>query len=296
MLRPLIDALRQHVEAVQQSRADSECKQRQAEKAHAVRQAKADEHSEEFYLRQRLMQEADRWHQAENIRIYLNDIQRRVDSGDLVPGDPERFRWCAQIFNFYLAAFKQFCRWMVRDGRASESPVAHLTGLNVKTDRRHDRRALTVEELRWLMETTRDGPERFGMTGPEQAMLYRVAVETGLRRGAPTAGTPIVMTVVQTVTRRSLDGADVMAGAARATRRLVAGSAARRARRPRAARKSAPSAWRSSWRSADAFHGFRRAPADRKRLRSDLQKTLANRRKTAENQGRKQHLVGCPSG
>ncbi|MDD5658356.1 MAG: hypothetical protein PHF00_13985, partial [Elusimicrobia bacterium] len=54
----------------------------------------------------------------------------------------------AQSFNFYLAAFKQFCRWMVRDGRAGDSPVAHLSGLNVKTDRRHDRRALSVEELR----------------------------------------------------------------------------------------------------------------------------------------------------
>jgi len=89
----------------------------------------------------------------------------------------------AQTFNFYLAAFKQFCRWMVRDGRVSESPVTHLSGLNVKTDRRHDRRALSVVELRWLLDTVRNGPKRFGMTGPERAMLYRVAVETGLRRG-----------------------------------------------------------------------------------------------------------------
>lgn len=40
-----------------------------------------------------------------------------------------------QTFNFYLAAAKQFARWMIRDGRASESPVAHLQGLNVKLDR-----------------------------------------------------------------------------------------------------------------------------------------------------------------
>jgi len=89
----------------------------------------------------------------------------------------------AQTFNFYLAAFKQFCRWMVRDGRVSESPVTHLSGLNVKTDRRHDRRALSVVELRWLLDTVRNGPKRSGVTGPERAMLYRVAVETGLRRG-----------------------------------------------------------------------------------------------------------------
>ena len=89
----------------------------------------------------------------------------------------------AQTFNFYLQAIKQFCRWMIKDRRTSESPVAHLEGLNVKTDRRHDRRALTVEELRRLLEATRCGSDRRGMTGPERVMLYRLAVETGLRAG-----------------------------------------------------------------------------------------------------------------
>ena len=89
----------------------------------------------------------------------------------------------AQTFNFYLQSIKQFCRWMIKDRRASESPVAHLEGLNVKTDRRRDRRALSVEELRKLLATTRSGPKRKNMTGPERAMLYRLAVETGLRAG-----------------------------------------------------------------------------------------------------------------
>ena len=43
----------------------------------------------------------------------------------------------AQTSNFYLQAIKQFARWMVRDGRASESPLDHLTGVNAKLDRRH---------------------------------------------------------------------------------------------------------------------------------------------------------------
>jgi integrase len=87
----------------------------------------------------------------------------------------------AQTFNFYLQAVKQFCRWMVRDGRASESPLVHLQGLNVKTDRRHDRRALSPDEMRWLLDVTAKAPERYGMTGEARAMLYRLAVETGLR-------------------------------------------------------------------------------------------------------------------
>lgn len=89
----------------------------------------------------------------------------------------------AQTFNFYVQAVKQFCRWMVKDRRAIESPVAHLNGLNAKTDRRHDRRALTVEQLRRLLDSTRQGPELKGMTGQDRAMLYRLAVETGLRAG-----------------------------------------------------------------------------------------------------------------
>ena len=87
----------------------------------------------------------------------------------------------AQTFNFYLQAIKEFCRWMVYDRRASESPVQYLAGLNVQTDRRHDRRALTVDEIRRLLNTMATGPFRFGMSGPERSMLYRLAVETGLR-------------------------------------------------------------------------------------------------------------------
>jgi integrase len=89
----------------------------------------------------------------------------------------------AQTFNFYLGAVKQFCRWMLKDRRAVESPVAHLSGLNVKTDRRRDRRAFTVPELVGLLDTTAGASDRYGMAGTDRAMLYRLAVETGLRSG-----------------------------------------------------------------------------------------------------------------
>ncbi len=86
-----------------------------------------------------------------------------------------------QTCNFYLQAAKQFCRFMVRDGRAPNNPLEHLQGGNVRTDRRHDRRALTVDELRGVLEAAQEGPERFGMTGPDRANLYQLAAETGLR-------------------------------------------------------------------------------------------------------------------
>jgi integrase len=89
----------------------------------------------------------------------------------------------AQTSNFYLAAIKQFCRWAVQDRRLTESPVQHLKGLNVRTDRRHDRRALEPDEIRRLLEATQSGPDCMGATGPERALLYQVAIETGLRAG-----------------------------------------------------------------------------------------------------------------
>ena len=90
-------------------------------------------------------------------------------------------RLSIQTVNFYLQAVKQFAKWMVSNRRASESPLDHLKSQNVRTDRRHDRRALSVEELRSLLESTRLGVSRFGMTGTQRAVLYRLAVESGLR-------------------------------------------------------------------------------------------------------------------
>lgn len=98
-----------------------------------------------------------------------------------------------QTFNFYLGNLKQFCRWMRKNRRASDNPIEHLDRLNTADDRRHDRRALTEDELRRLVAAAEAGPTLSGrykkrgggwnMTGPERALLYRLAVETGLRAG-----------------------------------------------------------------------------------------------------------------
>jgi integrase len=111
---------------------------------------------------------------ASKVQAFLNDLRADTDSKRGIS---------AQTFNFYLSALKQFCRWMVKDRRATENPVSHLDGLNVKTDRRRDRRALTVDELVKMLDTAQQGSDRHGMTGPERETLYRLAVETGLRAG-----------------------------------------------------------------------------------------------------------------
>ena len=111
---------------------------------------------------------------ASKVQTFLADLQR--DTEDKKGASP-------QTANFYLQAVKQFCRWLVRDGRAPENRLAHLQGFNVRTDRRHDRRALSADELRRLVTAAATGPIRHGMDGPARAMLYQLAVETGLRAG-----------------------------------------------------------------------------------------------------------------
>ena len=70
---------------------------------------------------------------------------------------------------------------MKSNGRAPESPLGHLKGLTVRTDRRHDRRALTEGECKRLLAAAAAGPVIQGMMGHDRAMLYRTALETGLR-------------------------------------------------------------------------------------------------------------------
>jgi len=95
-----------------------------------------------------------------------------------------------QTCNHYLRAIKQFSRWLWRDGRAREDVLAHLTGFNVALDRRHDRRALTDEELARLIGAAESGPTVMGMTGSDRAMLYQVAVGTGFRANELRSLTP----------------------------------------------------------------------------------------------------------
>jgi len=85
--------------------------------------------------------------------------------------------------NFYLKSAKQFGTWMVRDRRASDNPLKYLETVQVlDADLKHPRRAITIDELNHLLEVTKSGPELYGMSGFERWLLYRLAVETGLRR------------------------------------------------------------------------------------------------------------------
>jgi site-specific recombinase XerD len=88
----------------------------------------------------------------------------------------------AQTYNHYLKAAKQFTRWLVRDQRTPTDPLAHLSRLNVKVDRRHDRRALSEEEFTRLIQAARSGKPVEGISGVDRAMLYILAAWTGFRK------------------------------------------------------------------------------------------------------------------
>src|SRR5262249_28600892 len=63
-----------------------------------------------------------------------------------------------QTSNHYLRAIKQFSRWLVKDRRAADDPLAHVSMLNVATDRRHDRRPFTETELAAVLKAAETGP------------------------------------------------------------------------------------------------------------------------------------------
>ncbi len=96
-----------------------------------------------------------------------------------------------QTSNFYLAAARQFCRWMVRKKRLPEDPLADLAPLNADLDRRHLRRDLKPEELQRLFDTTLASAADYrGLSGADRHMLYHTACGTGFRSFALSTLTP----------------------------------------------------------------------------------------------------------
>jgi integrase len=89
----------------------------------------------------------------------------------------------AETVNHHVRAVKAFSRWLWRDGRVREHGLAHLTTTNPEADRRHSRRALLPDEAAALVAAAERGGVVWGVSGPDRATLYRVALGTGFRRG-----------------------------------------------------------------------------------------------------------------
>jgi len=101
--------------------------------------------------------------------------------GEPYEGQPQKPASLATC-NAYLRSIKSFSLWLHRQGLAAEHALAGLRLYNAETDRRHIRRLLSVEELRWLIDVTAGYTLPSHQTaGPVRAMCYRLASCTGYR-------------------------------------------------------------------------------------------------------------------
>jgi len=86
-------------------------------------------------------------------------------------------------YNGLLGMTKYFCKWMVKQRKATSSPIDYLDGLdNPQTDKRHPRRAIELNDFRRFLDAALAGPKKFGMSGRERNFVYRFTAETGLRK------------------------------------------------------------------------------------------------------------------
>ncbi len=162
----------------------------------------------------------------------------------------------AKASNHWLAAAQQFCRWAVSRGLAQANPLAVLEPVNARMDRRHVRRAISEAELRKLIQTAHDGPTILGVPGPVRAMVYLLAVETGLRAAE------LASLRVASFDLRNLDAASVELPARDTknredTRLPLRPSTARALARHLAGRGALSSAFglRRGWKSAELLRG-----------------------------------------
>jgi integrase len=115
-----------------------------------------------------------------------------------------------RTFNCYLKACKQFCKWMIKEQRATApSPLEHLSCVK-QTEKRRQRRAISVDEVRTLLEKTQTAPERYGLSGAKRALLYRLAIETGLRASefVPSQNHPLTLKLAPLPYRRDTANAN----------------------------------------------------------------------------------------
>jgi len=81
--------------------------------------------------------------------------------------------------NAYVTSIKHFTNWIVDEERAEYSPLRKLERVTVPDKER--RRPLGADEVTRLLRSTVNAPKRYGLTGFERAVLYRLGIETGYR-------------------------------------------------------------------------------------------------------------------
>ncbi len=157
--------------------------------------------------------------QASRVQLFLADLRKKGRS--------------IQTAKHYLRGAKQFCAWLVKDRRANENRIAYLEPGNVETDRRRIRRALSADEVQWLLRVTVRSETTFRyLTGEDRFVLYYVALGSGLRASEVAsltpesfdldAGTPIVVVEAANSKRRCRDEQPLQADVVEIVRNYLA--------------------------------------------------------------------------
>jgi site-specific recombinase XerC len=114
----------------------------------------------------------------------LADLQNAGERLEQHLADRRRAGISHRTINGDLVAVRSFCRWLIYRRRMHEDPTRGLERLNQDVDRRRERRALTDSEIGALFTVTQNSKRiAFRLTGRDRALLYLVALRTGLRRG-----------------------------------------------------------------------------------------------------------------
>ena len=87
----------------------------------------------------------------------------------------------ARTIQASLGALKQFSKWCVDTGRLQVDPLRAVHKPNPKSDPRLRRRMILPREWPWIATATEQEPQRYGLTGEQRLLVYRLAIETGLR-------------------------------------------------------------------------------------------------------------------
>jgi len=83
--------------------------------------------------------------------------------------------------HYHLTAIKAFTKWLTAHHKLPRDPLSSVRKPNPKTGRRRERRMLLPEEWRRLEAATLARRVRYGMAAEERLLLYRTAIQTGLR-------------------------------------------------------------------------------------------------------------------
>lgn len=110
-------------------------------------------------------------------QVNTDDVTRHV-------GELRKAGSASRTIQAKLQSIKSFTKWLCDQHRLRMNPLSSIKKPNPETDRRHERRMLLPDEWPWLvaaLEAT--DVVRNGMSSAERLLLYRTAIQTGLRAG-----------------------------------------------------------------------------------------------------------------